>query len=126
MTEGIDLKDSSSRFQILVKVPYPDLKDERIKKRKRLDPDFYRFKTANTIIQSIGRSVRSESDYAVTFTLDSRFESFTRKNPDLMALYTRHVRDDYEMLGLKEFKNKDTKFISKLLKHIPRKSERRN
>ncbi len=134
MTEGVDLKDDLSRFQILVKVPFPDLKDERINKRKALDEDFYRFKTAMTIIQSIGRSVRSEKDYAVTFTLDSRFESFRDKNRDIMKLFNQHVKGNSELESLanlkddNEFKRKitDPEFQVRLLKHIPRKQESNN
>ena len=35
MTEGIDLKDDASRFQILCKVPYPYLGDKLVKKTSR-------------------------------------------------------------------------------------------
>lgn len=131
MTEGVDLKDDFSRFQILVKVPFPDLRDERIMKRQALDDDFYVFKTAMTIIQSIGRSVRSEKDHAVTFTLDSRFESFRNQNRDVMRLFNQHVKDNSELASLaeskqeEEFKQKITnqEFQKMLLKHIPRKWE---
>lgn len=142
MTEGVDLKDDLSRFQILIKVPYPDLKDERIKYRKNLrkdgklvDPDFYRFKTATTIIQSIGRSIRSENDKTVTFTFDTRFESFLFKNKDIMGIYDDYVKDNSELYLLKGFKTEDDEyqeklrnpdFYEKLLKYIPRKWELRN
>src|SRR6185503_17061411 len=35
---GVDLKDDLSRFQIIVKVPYPDLNDKRVLEKKKLDP----------------------------------------------------------------------------------------
>ena len=119
MTEGIDLKGDFSRFQVLVKVPYPDLKDERISKRKEVDPASYPFKTANTIIQSIGRSVRSENDYAVTFTLDSRFEGFCRKNSRIMSLYTRHVQPISKLKELDCLQGK-TQLVEKLTEKVHR------
>ena len=41
MAEGIDLKDDLSRFQIITKVPYPNLGDERIKIRCNKDYIWY-------------------------------------------------------------------------------------
>jgi Rad3-related DNA helicase len=100
MTEGVDLKGEFSKFQILIKVPFPDLSDERIKKRKAVDPASYNFRTANTIIQSIGRSVRSEKDECITFTLDSRFGGFCQWNYKMMKLFNRHIRPNSDLVKL--------------------------
>lgn len=82
MTEGVDLRGDSSRFQILCKVPYPFLGDKIVKKRMNKWKWWYSFQTAKSVIQSIGRSVRSENDRAVTYILDSdwsRFYSYNKK-----------------------------------------------
>jgi Rad3-related DNA helicase len=68
---GVDLKDDLSRFQIIVKVPYPDLTDKRISKKKEMDPNWYTWNTALRLVQSYGRSVRSPEDHATTYILDS-------------------------------------------------------
>ena len=83
MTEGVDLKDDSSRFQILCKVPYPYLGDKLVKKRMNKFPGWYNLQTAKTIVQSAGRSVRSSSDHAATYILDSDFERFLNRNLNL-------------------------------------------
>ncbi len=83
MTEGVDLRDDASRFQILCKVPYPYLGDKLVKKRMNKFPGWYNLQTAKSIVQSAGRSVRNESDHAVTYILDSDFEKFMSRNRHL-------------------------------------------
>ena len=62
---GFDLKDEQSRFQILVKVPYPSFGDRWIKKKQMLDGGkWYRWQTVLKIVQAYGRSVRSKDDWA--------------------------------------------------------------
>lgn len=80
MTEGVDLKDDASRFQIICKVPFPYLGDKLIRKRMNKFPGWYNLQTAKTIVQSAGRSVRSESDHATTYILDSDFSRFISSN----------------------------------------------
>ena len=82
-TEGIDLVDELSRFQIIVKVPYPYLGDEFIKKKMKRVSGWYEWETAKTIIQASGRSVRNENDHCITYILDSDFGKFYNKNSHL-------------------------------------------
>ena len=74
--EGLDLVDDMSRFQIILKIPYPDLKDKQIAKRMETDKEYYGYLTALKIVQSYGRSVRSEEDYCDTYILDKNFSMF--------------------------------------------------
>lgn len=83
MSEGVDLADESSRFQVICKVPFPYLGDRVIQKRKELDKDWYAFQTAKTIIQSLGRSIRNKDDFAVSYILDGDWENFYRRNRHL-------------------------------------------
>ena len=83
MTEGVDLKGELSRFQIICKVPYPYLGDKLIKKKMNKWKWWYPLQTAKTIVQAVGRSVRSSDDSAVTYILDSDFERFYRMNSSL-------------------------------------------
>ena len=80
MTEGVDLKDDCSRFQILCKIPYPYLGDKLVKKRMHKWRWWYPLQTAKTIVQSVGRSIRHEGDFAVTYILDSDWERFYSRN----------------------------------------------
>ena len=83
MQEGIDLKDDLSRFQIICKVPYPYLGDKIVKKRMTRWTWWYPLQTAKTIVQSIGRSVRSQNDHAVSYILDADWDRFYSKNEGL-------------------------------------------
>ncbi len=79
MINGIDLKDELSRFQVILKVPYPNLSSAKIKERMRTNAKWYSWKTLCEIIQSYGRSIRSEEDYAVTYILDENFGNLIEK-----------------------------------------------
>jgi len=81
---GVDLKDDLSRFQIIVKVPYPDLTDKRIIKMKDKDPKWYTWNTVLRLVQAYGRSVRSKDDYATTYILDSSFSYLLKSSRDLL------------------------------------------
>lgn len=84
MTEGLDLRDDLSRFQVIVKVPYPPFKDPYVVARRRQDENWYSWQTAMRLIQATGRSVRSEDDFAETYILDSSFGDFRRLNRHLL------------------------------------------
>lgn len=69
--EGIDLKDDLSRFQIIAKVPYPNLSEKRTKVKMQKFPLWYKSQTLTKLLQGFGRSIRNEEDWAVTYVLDS-------------------------------------------------------
>jgi ATP-dependent DNA helicase DinG len=85
MSEGVDLKDDTSRFQIICKVPFPYLNDDIIKMKMKKWDWYYSYCTAITMIQSCGRSIRNENDYACTYILDSSWEGFYNKNKYLFV-----------------------------------------
>lgn len=71
MFEGIDLPGNLSRFQILVKAPFPSLGDKRMKFILDHHPDLYNTLTIMKMVQGFGRSVRSTEDFAVSYCLDA-------------------------------------------------------
>ena len=87
MTTGIDLKDDLSRFQVIMKVPYPSLGSQKIKKRMDSMPAWYGWMTMTTLIQSYGRSVRSMTDSADTYIMDECFGDVMQKTGYLMPKY---------------------------------------
>ena len=92
MHEGLDLKDDLGRFQIICKVPYPSFQDnEQLKMRMQMSDDYYGWLTALKLVQSYGRSIRSEDDWADTFILDSDFESFQRRNYKMLPKWFKQV-----------------------------------
>ena len=70
MSEGVDLKGNLSKFQIICKVPFPYLGDKVVVKKMNRWKWWYNTQTVRTIIQAVGRSIRSEDDTAVTYILD--------------------------------------------------------
>ena len=68
--EGVDLPGDFSRYQIIVKAPFPSLAEKRMKYILENHPNIYNLLTIQKLVQGGGRSVRSEDDYAVTYFLD--------------------------------------------------------
>jgi hypothetical protein len=92
---GLDLKDDLSRFQIIIKVPYPYLGDRWINEKRRINGQWYIWQTALRLVQGYGRSIRSKEDYAVTYVLDSGFENFVKKNKNILPdWFTQAIKSD--------------------------------
>ncbi len=81
---GLDLKDELSRFQVMVKVPYPDMGDRWIKAKMEKSQEWYNWQTALKLVQAYGRSIRSKTDYAKTYILDSQFAYFVSMNRNIL------------------------------------------
>jgi Rad3-related DNA helicase len=81
---GLDLKDDLSRFQIITKVPYPDMNDRWISAKMKANEEWYRWQTALRLVQAYGRSIRSKDDWAKTYVLDSMFNTFVNKNRHML------------------------------------------
>ena len=79
MHEGIDLHGDLSRFQIICKIPYANCFDnEQLARRVEIDRKYYIWITALKLVQSYGRSIRSETDYADTYILDESIYKFMK------------------------------------------------
>ncbi len=73
MDTGVSFDDDKARFQIIAKVPYPSLGSQKNKLRQKNNPDWYAWKTVAGLIQMMGRSIRSDMDYADTVIIDGSF-----------------------------------------------------
>jgi len=80
--DGVDLKDDLCRFQILLKIPYPNIKDSRVKYllNEKHDWAWYNEETRRDIVQMYGRAIRSPTDYAAFYIIDGSFNSLTIAN----------------------------------------------
>jgi Rad3-related DNA helicase len=76
LREGVDLPDDFLRFQIITKMPYPDLGDPWTAARRQHDPRWYAVETAKSLVQAYGRSCRHRDDHGTTYLLDGQFERF--------------------------------------------------
>ena len=70
LIEGLSFDDDLCRFQIIMKVPYPSLADKFVKAKKDINPEWYSNTTAISILQGVGRGIRNEHDWCVTFIFD--------------------------------------------------------
>lgn len=84
LTEGIDLKEDLSRLCIICKVPYANLGDNWVKTRMNESREWYINKACINLVQMSGRSIRSETDYATTYILDSDFMKLAQGSMDIL------------------------------------------
>ncbi len=75
MWSGADLSGERSRFQIILKVPYLSMADIRISHKTHL---WYKYQALVKFLQGCGRSVRHETDYSVTYVIDSGIADLVR------------------------------------------------
>ena len=80
--EGLDLYDDLSRFQIIFKIPFPNLVDPLVSaKLKEDNSEWFSWKTSLNIIQASNRSIRhNHGDWAITYILDACFLQLLNKN----------------------------------------------
>lgn len=97
--EGVDLKDELSRFQIIAKVPYPNLSEKRTKIKMQRFPLWYKSQTIVKLLQGFGRSIRSEQDWAVTYVLDAAADDL------LLQCKSMVPKSYYDVLGFKSYPN---------------------
>lgn len=78
--QGVDFKDDRGRFQIILRVPYSNTSDPFTEYKVKNNYPWYNYQALVVFGQQIGRINRSENDFGVTILMDSRFETFLRKN----------------------------------------------
>jgi Rad3-related DNA helicase len=85
LTHGIDLYDNLSRWQVIVKLSWPSLKDVRIKEIADKFPLRYVNMMLQELVQASWRSTRSDSDSSVTYILDKSARYWIRRHAKLLA-----------------------------------------
>lgn len=86
MDRGVDLPDDLCRVQIVAKMPALALGDRQVSERKRQGREgqqWYSMQTIRTFTQMIGRGVRHEKDWCVTYVLDRQFGGYWMKDKAL-------------------------------------------
>jgi len=77
--EGQDWKYDVCDAQILLKVPFPDLGDKRVKRRLEMGhQQWYNNQAMLEVIQAYGRAVRAEDDKARFYIVDGSFQRLVR------------------------------------------------
>lgn len=76
LERGVDLAGDDCRVVILAKIPFPYLGDKQIAARMHRGRDgavWYAVQTIRVVVQMTGRGVRSETDHATSYIVDSQF-----------------------------------------------------
>lgn len=79
---GYDFPGSDCRFQIIAKLPFIDNRPKIIQARMKLDTGYLNHVALVSLIQMVGRGVRSSEDWCVTYIIDDNwrwFRNATRK-----------------------------------------------
>ena len=85
--QGLDLKDDLSRFQVIIKIPYPDLSDKKVAALRKKDMNWYLWNTVVRLTQTYGRSIRSKDDHASTYILDSNINYLLRNANEMFPAW---------------------------------------
>ena len=94
MMEGLDLEGDFGRFQVICKVPFPNMGDPVVEAKRRTGDDWYAWITARTLIQAVGRCVRSMEDSTRTYVLDESFGQFFEQWAELFPHYFSEMEVD--------------------------------
>jgi Rad3-related DNA helicase len=89
MYEGVDLPYDAGRFQVIAKVPFPNLGEPAVKYQADLDKDWYAWQTVKTVLQASGRICRTPEDYGATFIVDSNFKRLYQNNLEMFPKWYR-------------------------------------
>ncbi len=71
--EGVDLPYDAARWQLIGKVPFLSLGDQRVAFKAEENPNWYAWEAAKRVIQAAGRIVRAPDDYGITYVMDTNF-----------------------------------------------------
>ncbi len=94
--EGVDLPYDAARWQLVGKVPFLSLADERIKRKAEENPDWYQWEAIKRVLQAAGRIVRAPDDEGVSYVFDSQFgRLWDRDQHRHIPLFPKFFRDAF-------------------------------
>lgn len=73
VTEGYDFIHDDARWQIIVKVPFPDSRDIIVKARCEKDKEYRNYLAAQSLLQQYGRTTRSTDDWSMVIIVDEHW-----------------------------------------------------
>ncbi len=85
MATGWDFPGDQCRWQVIVKLPYPDTRGAIIQARSKEDKDYSAYIVAQQLVQATGRGVRSVDDWCETFIIDGSIVWFLDRNRHLIV-----------------------------------------
>jgi ATP-dependent DNA helicase DinG len=105
---GYDFPDDECRFQIIGKVPLPDMRGPINAARKIVDKELEGYLAMQKLVQACGRGMRGPQDWCETFIVDDTFADYFLKNNRKHApkwfkdavIYVDHIPAPGECLDL--------------------------
>ena len=88
--DGVDFKGDICRFQIIFKIPYPQL-NELVKYRKKQDHSWFFYQAVMAIMQAYGRGIRDMDDYCTMYIIDSSFNNLFERNSRFFNQYFKEA-----------------------------------
>lgn len=79
MYEGVDLPEDAGRFQVIAKIPWPNLGNSAVKYQQEQDAEWYTWETLKITMQACGRICRTPKDFGRTIIIDSSFQRLIRE-----------------------------------------------
>ena len=79
MYEGVDLPEDAGRFQVIAKVPWPNLGNSAVRVQSERDPEWYIWEALKITMQACGRICRTPKDFGSTIIIDSTFQRLIRE-----------------------------------------------
>jgi Rad3-related DNA helicase len=89
--QGVDFKDDRARFQIILRVPYPNTSDPFMGHMVKSNFGWYNNQALVTFGQQTGRINRNDKDFGATFLLDSRFNNFLARNTGKLPKWLKNA-----------------------------------
>lgn len=78
LLEGLNFTGDLCRFNICMKLPYASLGSKLVSAKMKLIPEWYNYDCCCKLIQGIGRGVRYDGDWCVTYILDGCFNNILK------------------------------------------------
>ena len=94
LERGIDLPQTTCRFVVVVKLPFPNLGTKQVSARLYRPGGqlWYNVKTVRSLVQMTGRGMRSETDYCNSYILDKQFITLLwKRNKHLLPQWWREA-----------------------------------
>ncbi len=90
LKDGVDFKGDICRFQIMFKVPYPQL-NELVRYKKDEDKSWFFYQAVMALMQAYGRGIRDMDDYCVMYIIDSSFQYLFEYNRRFFNQYFKEA-----------------------------------
>jgi Rad3-related DNA helicase len=91
MDTGYDFAGDECRYQVIAKLPFPDLRSAVQRMRMEVDKEYRNYVTAQDLVQMSGRIVRSEDDWGETFIVDDQAEWFVKQAREFLPDWWRQA-----------------------------------